>query len=161
MAGGPLARRRKAEVEACARSLGIETEVLDIHDGELMPTLGNRKTIARLIRDWQADIVGIDEMSDKKWSCTSAMPSQFGDRDSWQGRTLANVPAGDREREAYLLDLVKKRNAAVADKYRSRPVELYGETRGRSVRYAEAFQLSQYGRQASLDELKRMLPAPR
>ena len=57
MAGGPLAQRRKAEVEECARLLGIETEVLDIHDGELMPTLENRKTVARLIREWQADIV--------------------------------------------------------------------------------------------------------
>ena len=57
MAGGPLARRRIEEVQECARILGIETEVLDIHDGELMPTLENRKTIARLIRDWQADIV--------------------------------------------------------------------------------------------------------
>ena len=36
-AGGPLAQRRKAEVAECARILGIETEVLDIHDGELSP----------------------------------------------------------------------------------------------------------------------------
>ncbi len=57
MAGGPLAQRRKAEVEECARLLGIETQVLDIHDGELMPTLENRKIVADLIRDWQADIV--------------------------------------------------------------------------------------------------------
>jgi hypothetical protein len=57
MAGGPLARRRTAEVQECARILGIETQVLDIHDGELMPTLENRKTVARLIREWQADIV--------------------------------------------------------------------------------------------------------
>ncbi len=56
-AGGPLARRRKAEVERCARILGITTEVLDIHDGELMPTLENRRTITRLIREWKADIV--------------------------------------------------------------------------------------------------------
>src|SRR3954469_1611437 len=35
-AGGPLARRRKAEVERAARLLGITTEVLDIHDGELL-----------------------------------------------------------------------------------------------------------------------------
>ena len=42
MAGGPLARRRKAEVAECARILGIETDVLDIHDGELTPTLENR-----------------------------------------------------------------------------------------------------------------------
>src|SRR5437879_4727616 len=37
-AGRPLARRRKAEVEAAAKRLGIHTEVLDIHDGELLPT---------------------------------------------------------------------------------------------------------------------------
>jgi LmbE family N-acetylglucosaminyl deacetylase len=56
-AGGPLARRRKAEVERCAQTLGIATEVLDIHDGELLPTLENRRTITRLIREWKADIV--------------------------------------------------------------------------------------------------------
>jgi LmbE family N-acetylglucosaminyl deacetylase len=56
-AGGPLAKRRTSEVEACAKALGIETQVLDIHDGELMPSLENRKTVARLIREWQADIV--------------------------------------------------------------------------------------------------------
>src|SRR5262245_37050099 len=56
-AGGPLAKRRKAEVAECARILGIENEVLDIHDGELTPSLENRKTVSRLIREWQADIV--------------------------------------------------------------------------------------------------------
>jgi LmbE family N-acetylglucosaminyl deacetylase len=56
-AGGPLARRRKAEVERAAKILGITTEVLDIHDGELLPTLENRRTITRLIREWKADIV--------------------------------------------------------------------------------------------------------
>jgi N-acetylglucosamine malate deacetylase 1 len=55
--GPPLARRRKDEVLAAAKVLGIETEVLDIHDGELEPTLANRKTITRLIREWKADIV--------------------------------------------------------------------------------------------------------
>jgi LmbE family N-acetylglucosaminyl deacetylase len=56
-AGGPLARRRKAEVERAARILGITTEVLDIHDGELLPTLENRRSITRLIREWKADVV--------------------------------------------------------------------------------------------------------
>lgn len=56
-AGGPLARRRTAEVKEAARILGIVTEVLDIHDGELMPTLENRRILTRLIREWQADIV--------------------------------------------------------------------------------------------------------
>jgi LmbE family N-acetylglucosaminyl deacetylase len=56
-AGGPLARRRKAEVERADRMLGVTTEVLDIHDGELLPTLENRRTITRLIREWKADVV--------------------------------------------------------------------------------------------------------
>jgi N-acetylglucosamine malate deacetylase 1 len=56
-AGGPLARRRAAEAREAARILGITTEVLDIHDGELMPTLENRRIITRLIREWKADIV--------------------------------------------------------------------------------------------------------
>ena len=220
-AGGPLAKRRKAEVAECARILGIENEVLDIHDGELEPSLENRKTVSRLIREWQADIVmghrrwdyhpdhrytgvllddsaivvmapffvpdtpptprnpvfmyysdafqdpkpftptivvGIDSVADKKWKCVSAMPSQFGDKDSWQGRTLPNVPQDDRERASYLLDIVKKRNIAVAEQYRDRLVELYGAERGRKIQYAEAFQLGQYGRQAPLDELKQMFP---
>lgn len=57
MAGGPLARRRTEEVQKAARILGIHTQVLDIHDGELEPTLENRRTINRLIREWKADIV--------------------------------------------------------------------------------------------------------
>lgn len=57
MAGGPLARRRTKEVQEAAKVLGIETQVLDIHDGELMPTLENRKTIVRLIREQKADVV--------------------------------------------------------------------------------------------------------
>ena len=56
-AGAILARRRRAEVEAAAKLLGVETEVLDIHDGELLPTLENRRTIARKIREWKADVV--------------------------------------------------------------------------------------------------------
>ena len=56
-AGGPLALRRTREVEQADRILGIATEVLDIHDGELMPTLDNRRTITRLIREWKADVV--------------------------------------------------------------------------------------------------------
>lgn len=56
-AGGPLARRRRAEVEQAARLLGITTQVLDIHDGELLPTLDNRRTLTRLIRAWKADVV--------------------------------------------------------------------------------------------------------
>ncbi|MEZ4777656.1 MAG: PIG-L family deacetylase [Bacteroidia bacterium] len=221
MAGGPLAVRRKAEVMECARLLGIETEVLDIHDGELMPTLENRKTVARLIREWQADIVmchrpydyhpdhrytgelvqdaavvvvapffvpdtppvkrnpvfmfysdgfqkpypfdpaiviGIDKVVQQKWDCISAMPSQFGDEHSWHASTRPDVPKGDAERKAYLLDLVKKRDEGIANTYRNRLIELYGEKKGRQVKYAEAFEICQYGRQPTIEELKKLFP---
>jgi len=57
MAGGPLAIRRTKEVKEAAKRMGIEVEVLDIHDGELVPSLENRKKIIRLIREWNADMV--------------------------------------------------------------------------------------------------------
>ncbi len=56
-AGGPLALRRKAEVDKAHEILGIQGVVLDIHDGELEPTLENRRKITRLIRLWRADVV--------------------------------------------------------------------------------------------------------
>ena len=217
--GGALAKRRLAEVQECARILGIETEVLDIHDGELEPTLENRKKVARLIRDWQADIVlfhrpydyhpdhryvgvlvqdaavvvvapfftpdtppskknpvfmyysdgfvrpyafdptivvSIDEVADKKWNCITAMPSQFGDLHSWQASTLPDVPKDEQGRKDYLMNITKQRNADVATKYRDRLTELYGKEKGANVKYAEAFELCQYGRQPSIEELKTL-----
>ena len=56
-AGGPLALRRKAEVQKAHALLGIQGVILDIHDGELLPTLENRRNIVRLIREWKADVV--------------------------------------------------------------------------------------------------------
>jgi LmbE family N-acetylglucosaminyl deacetylase len=56
-AGGPLAQRRKDEVSRADAKLRVTSEVLDIHDGELLPTLDNRRMITRLIREWNADLV--------------------------------------------------------------------------------------------------------
>jgi LmbE family N-acetylglucosaminyl deacetylase len=220
-AGGPLAQRRKAEVEACHAKIGVDTAVLDIHDGELMPDLETRKKVANLIREWQADIVlshrpwdyhpdhravgqlaedtavvvaapyfapytpptkknpiylfysdvflrpypfdpiiavGIDDVAQKKWDCISALPSQFGDADSWQARTRPNIPTDDAGRKAALINVVKDSNSAVADKYRDLLVKLYGPQKGRAIKYAEAFELNQYGSAATVDELKKMFP---
>src|SRR2546428_502716 len=52
-----LARRRLGEAKESARRLGIEYDVLDNHDGELLPTLEVRKQIIRKIREWNADVV--------------------------------------------------------------------------------------------------------
>ena len=55
--GVELANRRRAEAMESARRLGITYEVLDTHDGELLPTLEVRKQVIRRIRQWNADIV--------------------------------------------------------------------------------------------------------
>jgi LmbE family N-acetylglucosaminyl deacetylase len=55
--GAALAERRLGEARESARRLGIEYEVLNNHDGELLPTLDVRKEIIRQIRRWNADIV--------------------------------------------------------------------------------------------------------
>jgi LmbE family N-acetylglucosaminyl deacetylase len=55
--GGMLAKRRRAEAIESGRRLGVTYEVLDHHDGELLPTLNVRQQIIREIRQWKADIV--------------------------------------------------------------------------------------------------------
>jgi len=57
MGGGALAKRRMEEAKEAGRWFGIEYEVMDNHDGELMPTLENRLKVIREIRNWNADIV--------------------------------------------------------------------------------------------------------
>ena len=65
MGGGALAKRRRAEAQEVARRMGIaEYEVLDNHDGELMPTLEVRLQVIRRIRRWKADIVILPRPND-------------------------------------------------------------------------------------------------
>ena len=55
--GDELANRRRAEAQEAGRRIGIEYEVLDNHDGKLLPTLEVREQVIREIRQWKADIV--------------------------------------------------------------------------------------------------------
>src|SRR5262245_9940023 len=55
--GEELANRRRAEAQEAGRRIGIEYEVLDNHDGKLLPTLEVREQVIREIRQWKADIV--------------------------------------------------------------------------------------------------------
>lgn len=57
MAGAALARRRYAEAQAAARVIGIEYRILDIHDGQLLPTLEARHMIISLIREVRPSLI--------------------------------------------------------------------------------------------------------
>lgn len=55
--GEQLARRRRAEAQEAGRRIGIDYEVLDNHDGKLLPTLDVREQVIREIRQMKADVV--------------------------------------------------------------------------------------------------------
>jgi len=55
--GGILAKRRFAEAQEAGKRLGVVYDVLDNHDGELVPSLQVRLQVIRKIREWSADVV--------------------------------------------------------------------------------------------------------
>jgi LmbE family N-acetylglucosaminyl deacetylase len=221
MAGAILARRRTAEVRKCAEILGITSEVLDIHDGELMPTLENRRTITRKIREWKADLViaprtndyhpdhrytgilvqdaafmvivpsfcpdvpalrknpvfmyteddfqkpnpfvpdvavPIDSTIDQKVACVDALESQFYEWNPWLAGYLDQVPTGKAERLAWTRKRVEGRCAGMADRFRKTLIQWLGPDRGNAVKFAEAFEICEYGTQPSKQDLRRLFP---
>jgi len=55
--GGVLAKRRRMEAKKAGKILGVEYDILDNHDGELLPKLHIRNQIIKKIREWDADVV--------------------------------------------------------------------------------------------------------
>jgi LmbE family N-acetylglucosaminyl deacetylase len=224
--GEELARRRLAEVQGAAKVLGVETEVLPIHDGELEPTLENRRTITRLIRKWQADlvichrpwdyhpdhryvgvlvqdaaymvtvpffcpetpylkqnpvfmylsdgfqkpypfradvVVALDDVFDQKLDALHELESQFyeGGANGSEEYVSAVPPAkAVAARKAWLRQARwSQLNASVADRFRDDLVKAYGPEKGTAVRFAEAFELCEYGRRASPEDLARAVVA--
>ena len=86
------------------------------------------------------------------------MPSQFADRDSWMGRYLPGVPDDEDARRVYTREWLIAFDAEVANDYRDLLVKRYGEERGRAIRYAEAFELCEYGSPASWEVLDELFP---
>src|SRR3954470_15035627 len=57
MKGTALAKRRFAEAQEAGKRFGVKYDVLNNHDGQLLPTLEVRLQIIKKIREWNADIV--------------------------------------------------------------------------------------------------------
>ena len=55
--GAELAKRRFAEAQEAGKRFGVTYDVLDNHDGQLMPSLEVRFQVIKKIREWNADIV--------------------------------------------------------------------------------------------------------
>src|SRR5499427_1080642 len=222
MAGGPLALRRRNEVTAVDRKLGVATDVLDIHDGEITPTLEYRRMITRLIRQWNADIVitnrpndyhpdhrytailvqdsaymvtvpffgpdvpslkknpvflytsdhfqrpnpfrgdvavSIDDVIEPSLDALLVMESQIheGGANGYVGLYPEDA-AGHEKRRNQVRKELADRYASQADTYREALVRTYGADRARNVHYAQAFELCEYGRQPSIEQLTSMFP---
>ncbi len=223
-AGGPLAQRRLAEVKKADALIGATTEVLDIHDGELLPTLENRLKLIRLIREWRADVViahrpwdyhpdhrytgvlvqdaafmvtvpyvcsdvpplkknpvflyssdgfkkpypfqadivvSVDDVFDLKLTAIHEMPSQHyeGGANGSEEHVKSVPPASDEAgRKAWLRDRWTKRQGGEADRHRDVLVKWYGPEQGAAVKFAEAFEICEYGRQPTAAEIKVLFP---
>ena len=57
ISGEALAERRAEEARAAGEVTGIEYEVLDFHDGQLVPGLEERFKLVRLMREFRPDLV--------------------------------------------------------------------------------------------------------
>ena len=57
MKGTALAKRRLAEAQEAGKRFGVQYDVLNNHDGQLLPTLEVRLQVIKKIREWNADIV--------------------------------------------------------------------------------------------------------
>ena len=224
-AGGPLALRRAAEVAACAKKLGVTSQVLDIHDGELLPSLENRKLITRVIREWKADIViahrpwdyhpdhryvgvllqdaafmvtvpfivpdvpplkknpvflyssdgfqkpypftpdiavSVDDSFEQKLDGLHELTSQAyeGGASGSAEHVEKEVPPASNEaaRRAWLKRRWGARQSNEAEKYRDLLVKLYGPEAGKAVKYAETFEVCEYGRRPSAAEIRQLFP---
>ncbi len=71
---------------------------------------------------------------------------------------MADIPKDDAGRKAWAVRVHGGRYAAVADKHREALVKWYGPERGKAAKYAEAFEICEYGRRPSPEELKKLFP---
>ncbi len=218
MGGGPLAKRRRAEAQESARRLGIEYDVLDNHDGELLPTLEVRQQVIRKIRQWNADVViaprpndyhpdhrytgvlvqdsaymvvvpnvtpdtpplkknpvflyfqdhfqkpapfrpdiavAIDDVFDKKVAALDAHVSQFYEWLPWVDGQLDQVPKDPAERKQWLS---KRRVRSITPAVRASLEKWYGAAKAPKVKYYEAFEVCEYGKQPNDDEIRHLFP---
>lgn len=93
-------------------------------------------------------VVDISAVMDQKLAMLHCHASQFYEWLPYHAGQLDRVPAGDAERRQFLREHWQHRSDP--ERWRGRLIELYGEARGRAVRHAEAFEISEYG--TPLDE---------
>ena len=61
-------------------------------------------------------------------------------------------------RKAWLRNRFERQYADVANRFRAELVKWYGAEKGKAVKFAEAFEICEYGRRPSTEELGKLFP---
>jgi LmbE family N-acetylglucosaminyl deacetylase len=105
---------------------------------------------------FEADIaVAIDDVLDQKIFAMSAHESQFFEWLPWTSGRLDEVPA---DKEARLEFIKNRYRGGVSQEVREALVKWYGKETGSSVKYAEAFEICEFGRRPDEKEILRLFP---
>ncbi len=99
--------------------------------------------------------ISIDDVIDKKIGMLDAHVSQMYEWLAWHDGKLDQVPKDPEARKQWLKsERAKEPNEVV----RQALVKWYGEEQGKKVRYAEAFEICEYGTRPSAEELRKLFP---
>jgi LmbE family N-acetylglucosaminyl deacetylase len=109
---------------------------------------------------FEADVaVSIDDVMEKKMAAVDALASQVYEGGAGGSEELVRqIPKDPIARRGWLQERRGGGYAATADKYRDALLQWYGPERGKAVKYAEVFEICEYGRQPSPAELRRLFP---
>ena len=99
--------------------------------------------------------ISIDDVAEKKFDALDAHVSQFYEWLPWVDGALEEVPKGRIERRKWLAE---KRARPITQAVREALVRWYGEDRGAKTKLAEAFEICEYGRRPTDEELRQLFP---
>jgi ferric-dicitrate binding protein FerR (iron transport regulator) len=99
--------------------------------------------------------IGIDDVFDLKTAALDAHVSQVYEWLPWVDGTLDTVPKDTAERKRWL---AQSRAGEVTPDVRRALQKWYGADRAGKIAHAEAFEICEYGRQPSDDELRHLFP---
>ena len=104
-------------------------------------------------------VVGIDKVVDKKLDAALALASQTLEGGCGGSEHLyPDDPAKRKAREQEVRRRFDSRFAGTANQFREQITNWYGKERAKKIRYAEAFEICEYGRRPSKEEIRRLFP---
>lgn len=104
-------------------------------------------------------VVGIDETFDKKVDAWDAHESQIYEWMPWLDGTLDQVPKDKKARKEQLRQrFVQRAEASVTPEKKKALEKWYGKAEAANIKYVEAFEITEYGKQPTDDEIRAIFP---